>query len=184
MKVAKWCVTMLCLVVLPVQAAGLNTTAVEAYLETLPEVRVLADEMHAQGHGDFFEPEITPGMGTFDPHVRGVTALEREHASMHARLGTIVRDKGFTSAQSWAETGDRIIITYGAVKVEAESPELLALAQSGSTMDPAMLQLLNPEMRMQMEMAMMAAKALAQVSEADKQLIRPYIARLDQAFEQ
>lgn len=184
MRVARWCVAIWCLMALPVWAAGFNAAAVEAYLETLPEVRALADDMQAQGQGDFFEPQIDAGMETFDPHVRGVLALEREYVDMHARLGAIVRGKGFTSTRSWAETGDRIIVTYGAVKVEAESPELLALAQSGSAMDPAMLQLLSPEMRMQMEMAMLAAKALAQVSEADKQLIRPYIARLDQAFEQ
>ncbi|WP_417533952.1 hypothetical protein [Marinobacterium stanieri] len=184
MRTLKYSLVLLWMLASPLQAAGLSATAIEAYLETLPQVRALAEQLEAKGQGDFLKREIMPGTEHFDPHQRGVRALEQQAPDAHAELGRIVTASGFTSAGNWAQTGDRVVLAYGAVKVEAESPEILALAQSGASLDPAMLQMLSPEMRVQMQQAMTMAKAIAQVPAADKQMIRPYIARLDQAFEQ
>ncbi len=178
------CFILLALLALPLQAAGLTSDAVEAYLETLPEVRVLADELEASGKGDLLMKEVMPGTETFDPHQRGARVLQQKEPDVYGRLQRIVTNKGFTSVDNWAQTGDRVVLAYGAVKVEAESPEILALAQSGAGLDPAMLQMLNPEMRAQMEQAIMMAKAISQVPVADRDTVRPYIGRLDQAYQQ
>lgn len=169
---------------LPVKAAGLNPASIEAYLATLPKVRALAEAMQAEGKGRFLQREIMPGEGVFDPHLRGVTLLRQRYPEAHQTLENIVRHSEFTSTESWALAGDRIVLTYGAVKAEAESPQMLALAASGGTLDPDLLQLLDPETRARMELAWKAARILAQVSAADKAVIRPYIARLDRALSQ
>lgn len=175
---------LLALLALPLQAAGLTAQSVEAYLETLPQVRVLADELEASGKGDLLMKEVMPGAEAFDPHQRGARVLREKEPEAYERLQGIVTENGFTSVDNWAQTGDRVVLAYGAVKVEAESPEILALAQSGAGLDPAMLQMLSPEMRVQMEQAIMMAKAIAQVPAADRDMVRPYIARLDQAYQQ
>lgn len=167
------------------QASTLGQTAIEAYIDSLELVRQLGERLQSEGKHGFLEREITPRNGElFDPHTRGVKALQRESADDYSELGRIVRQYGFTSAESWALTGDRVVLAYGAIKAEAESPEILQLAQQMQRMDPQMLQLVPPEMRQQMEQAVSIARTLAQVPAADKRSVRPYTAQLDRVFSQ
>ena len=92
--------------------------------------------------------------------------------------------QGFTSATSWANTGDQVVLAYGAVKVSAESPEMLALSQQGKAQRDMLLQTLPPQQREQLRQALTIADALAQVSGADREAVRPYIAELDRLFAQ
>ncbi len=169
----------------PVLAAALDQLQVEAYLDSLDEVKQLGERMQAAGQGAFLAREVSPRSGQpFDPHQRAVMALKREHAEHYGQLERIVRQRGFTSPESWALVGDRVVLAYGAIKAESESPEMLQLAQQMRGVDPQMLQLLPPDQRLQVEQALAVAESLAQVSEADKQQIRPHIARLDRVFSQ
>jgi hypothetical protein len=181
------CFLFMFLLALPfgVQADSLGEAAIEAYIDSLGPVRQLGEKLQAEGKQSFLEREITPRNGElFDPHTRGVKALQRESTADYSELGRIVRQYGFTSAESWALTGDRVVLAYGAIKAEAESPEILQLAQQMQGMDPQMLQLMPPEMRQQMEQAVSIARTLAQVPAADKQSVRPYTAQLDRIFSQ
>lgn len=170
---------------LSLRAAALEELRVEAYLESLDAVKQMGERMKAAGQGAFLAREVMPRAGeTFDPHQRAVMALKRENAEYFSSLNGIVQQHGFTSPDSWALAGDRIVLAYGAIKAESESPEILQLAKQMQGMDPQMLQLLPPENRVQVEQALVIAEALARVSEADKQQVLPYIARLDRAFSQ
>ena len=176
---------LLLLLPLGVQASALTPASIEAYIDSLPAVRQLGEKLQSEGKQSFLEREITPRSGElFDPHSRGVKALQRESAGDYAELSRIVRQQGFTSAESWALTGDRVVLAYGAIKAEAESPEILQLAQQMQGMDPQMLQLVPPQMRQQMEQAVSIARTLAQVPQADRHNVQPYVARLDQIFSQ
>jgi hypothetical protein len=175
----------LLLLPLGVQASALTPASIEAYINSLPAVRQLGEKLQSEGKQSFLEREITPRNGErFDPHSRGVKALQRESAGDYAELSRIVRQQGFTSAESWALTGDRVVLAYGAIKAEAESPEVLQLAQQMQGMDPQMLQLVPPQMRRQMEQAVSIARTLAQVPAADRHQVQPYVARLDRIFAQ
>jgi len=167
------------------QASVLSQTSIEAYIQSLGPVRKLGEKLQAEGKQSFLEREITPRNGElFDPHTRGVKALQRESGKDYAELSRLVRQHGFTSAESWALTGDRVVLAYGAVKAEAESPEILRLAQQMQGMDPQMLQLVPPEMRQQMEQAVSIARSLALVPAEDKVSVRPYVGQLDRIFSQ
>lgn len=164
----------------PVRAAGLEPLRIEAYLETLAAVRALGERMQAAGQGALLIREITPRPGqAFDPHRRAVRALAREHPARLAELNALVQQRGFTSADSWARVGDRVVLAYGAVKATAESPELLLLAQQLQGLDPQLLQALPPQEQAELQLALVIAQALAQVPEADRRQIQPYIGRLD-----
>lgn len=170
---------------LPALASALDGRQVGAYLDTLGEVKQLGERMQAEGKGALLEQEIRLGVGTgFDPHQRAVMLLKREHADDYVQLNRILQPRGFTSPESWARLGDRVVLAYGAIKAESESPEILLLAQQMQGMNPQLLQLLPPEQRVQMEQALVIADALSRVSEADKQQVRPHIARLDRVFSQ
>lgn len=166
-------------------STSLGQTSIEAYIKSLEQVGQLGERLRAQGKQSFLEREISPRSGeTFDPHARGVRALQRESVDDYNELSSIVRQHGFTSAESWALIGDRVVLAYGAIKAEAESPEILLLAQQMQNMNPQMLQLMPPELRVQMEQAVSIARTLALVSTADKNSVRPYIGKLDQLFSQ
>lgn len=166
-------------------AAVLEKQQVDAYLDTLDEVKQLGERMKSSGLGAFLEREIMPRAGeAFDPHQRAVMALKREHADQHQALMRIVQRRGFISPESWALVGDRVVLAYGAIKVESESPAILQLARQMQGADPQFMQLLPPEQRFQVEQAMLIAKVLSRVPEADKQQVRPHIARLDRVFSQ
>ncbi len=166
-------------------AAALEPLQVEAYLDSLDEVKQLGERMKAAGQDAFLAREISPKAGeSFDPHQRAVMALKREHAEQYAQMKRIVLSRGFTSPESWALAGDRVVLAYGAIKAESESPEVLLLARQMQGLDPQLLQLLPPDQREQVKQALVIAEALAQVPEADKHQIRPHIARLDRVFTQ
>lgn len=166
-------------------STSLGQTSIEAYITSLEQVSQLGERLRAEGKQSFLEREISPRSGEpFDPHARGVRALQRESVDDYSELSRIVRQYGFTSAESWALIGDRVVLAYGAIKAEAESPEILLLAQQMQNMNPQMLQLMPPELRVQMEQAVSIARTLAQVSTADKTSVRPYVGKLDQLFSQ
>lgn len=164
-------------------AAPLEGARIEAYIASLAAVRELGDELRAQGKEDFLAAQILPGKGeTFDPHRRAVAALRAEDPVWLERLEAAVLPQGFTSADSWAAAGDRIVLAYGAVKVEAESPQMLLLAGQGEAEQEMLLQSLPSEQRELLRQALGIARALAQVPAADRQAVRPWVGQLDQLF--
>ncbi|MBV0932580.1 hypothetical protein [Marinobacterium weihaiense] len=165
------------------EAAPLEAASIDAYVGSLTDVRPFGERLQAEGKGGFLAREVMPRAGQrFDPHRRAVEALRREQPDEFARLEQLLRPYGFTSPNSWARLGDRVVLAYGAVKADAESPEILLLARQAEGMNPQLLQLLPPEQRVELEQALLVARALAQVPAQDKARVRPFIARLDRAF--
>lgn len=167
------------------QAAALESARIEAYIASLEAVRELGDELKAAGKQNLLARQIMPRAGErFDPHQRAIRALKRDEPAYYARLEERVLPHGFTSANSWASAGDRIVLAYGAVKVAAESPQMLALAGQGVAEQEILLQSLPQAQREQLQQALVIARALAAVPEADRVAVQPYIGRLDELFSQ
>lgn len=163
----------------------LEPERIEAYIASLKEVRALGDQLKAEGKQDFLARKIMPGAGeSFDPHRRAVSALKANEPQYYSALEERVRPQGFTGADSWALTGDRIVLAYGALKVIAESPQMLALAAQSGPESELLLQTLPEPQRAQLQQALVIAKALSRVPEGDKVAVRPYVAQLDKLFSQ
>lgn len=183
LKQTCWCCLLLLALVPVVRAEPLQQLSVEAYVNSLEPVRQLSERMQAEGRRDFLQQEVLPKSGEpFDPHQRGVKLLQRDSIDDYRELGRVVQQHGFTSAESWARVGDRVVLAYGAIKAEAESPEILQMAAQMEAMDPQMLQLLPPDARQQMDQALAIARAIAAVPQADRELVRPYVGQLDHLF--
>ncbi|KEA64651.1 hypothetical protein ADIMK_1104 [Marinobacterium lacunae] len=165
--------------------AELAPARIEAYIASLAEVRAMGDQLKAEGKQDLLARQIMPRAGeAFDPHQRAIRALKRDEPAYFARLEKSVLTQGFTSADSWAHTGDQIVLAYGAVKVSAESPQMLALAAQGGPEQELLLQTLPAQQRAQLQQALVVAKALSKVPEADRRAVRPYVGQLDKLFSQ
>lgn len=163
--------------------AELVPARIEAYIASLPQVRQLGDELKAEGKQDFLAREIMPKAGqSFDPHQRGIRLLQQQEPGYFTRLEHSVKAQGFTSADSWARTGDQVVLAYGAVKVAAESPQMLALAAQVGPEQALLMQALPPAQRAQLEQAMVIVQAVSQVPAADRAAVKPYVAQLDRLF--
>lgn len=184
-RVNGWLAALLLVAAGVAHAASLEPVRVEAYIASLKDVRSLGDELKAEGKQGFLARQIMPVDGeNFDPHQRAVEALQQDEPAYYDRLEAQVLTHGFTSAQSWAQAGDRIVLAYGAVKVAAESPQMLALAAQSSPEQELLMQALPAEQREQLKQALVIARALAQVPEADRLAVQPYIGQLDTLFGQ
>lgn len=163
--------------------AELAPVRIQAYIDSLDEVRVLGNQLKAEGKQAFLAGQIMPREGqSFDPHQRAVSALKRDEPAYYSKLESSVSKKGFTSAESWAQTGDRIVLAYGAVKVAAESPQILAMAAQSGPDQEMLLMALPEKQRAQLKQALLIAKALAAVPEADRVAVKPYVGTLDKVF--
>lgn len=159
---------------------GLSAVAIEAYIKSLPKVEAMGQRMEEEGRNQAWLQEVVPQAGeAFNPHQRGVALLQTEAALEYAELTGIVTAVGFTSAERWAEVGDQIILAYGALKAEQESPQLFAMASEFQGVNPQMLAMLPPEMRLQVEQAMQIVQAFSQVPVSDRDALRPYLGRID-----
>ncbi|MBV1786837.1 hypothetical protein KQ940_02090 [Marinobacterium sp. D7] len=166
-------------------AAELAPARIEAYIASLSSVRELGDQLKAEGKQELLARQIMPRAGEpFDPHQRAVRTLNRDEPNYFVRLEKSVLQQGFTSVDSWAKTGDQIVLAYGAVKVSAESPQMLALAARSGPEQELLLQTLPEPQQGQLRQALVVAKALARVPEADKRAVRPYVGQLDNMFSQ
>jgi len=166
-------------------AANLEPARIDAYIASLADVRALGDELKAEGKAAFLAGQIMPAEGdAFDPHSRAVEALQRDEPDYFSRLEALVLEHGFTSAHSWAIAGDRIVLAYGAEKVAAESPQMLVLAAQSGPEQEMLMQALPAPQREQLKQALVIARALAQVPDADRAAVKPYIGQLDTLFGQ
>lgn len=161
-------------------AAPLSDEKIRKFMATMPAVQALAGDLEASGKDKAFEIDAMPKAGEpFRPYGKSVEALKARHPDEHARLGAAVRPQGFT-ADSWAAVGDRVVLAYAAEKAAKENPVMLAQMQA---MDPAMLAMVPPEMRAQMETAMAMMEAVKAAPAADRAAVRPHLAALDAMFD-
>lgn len=157
-------------------AAPLTDEKIRNFVATMPAVKTLARDLEASGKDKALEIDAMPKAGEpFRPYAKSVAALKEKHPAEHARLAAAVKPQGF-SADGWAATGDRVVLAYIAEKAAKENPEALAHMQA---MDPAMLAMMPPEMRAQMETAMAMMEAVKAAPAADRAAVRPHLAALD-----
>lgn len=161
----------------PALAADLTTERASRFVETLKPVSELGQRLEAEGKNNSFSFDPMPKEGeTFQPYTKAVEALAGHMPAHHAELKSIVKKQGFTPAE-WGETGDRVMMAYIAAKMEKEEPGAMAQLQA---MDPAMLDMMPPQVKEQMANMMAMMKTVEAVPAADKAAIEPVIPALEE----
>jgi hypothetical protein len=93
--------------------------------------------------------------------------LKAKYPADYSRLDAAVKPQGF-SAIDWGAAGDRVMVAYMALKMENENPQAMAQMQA---MDPAMLDMMPPEMKVQMMQAQAMMATIANASAEDKKAV-------------
>lgn len=102
------------------------------------------------------------------------------------RMEDVVQQHGFSSAEEWGQTGDRIFQAWSALEMGDQSGQVdqeMAKAMEEIDNNPHMSEAQKQQMREMMSGAMSAYKQAANAPEADKQAVRPHIEALRGATE-
>lgn len=105
---------------------------------------------------------------------------------MYNQLEEVVQQHGFSSAEQWGETGDRIFHAWSALEMGEQSGEMnqeMAKALEEIDNNPHMSEAQKQQMRQMMGGAMSAYKQAANAPEADKRAVRPHLEALRAATE-
>ncbi|UTW13925.1 hypothetical protein [Marinobacterium rhizophilum] len=170
---------LLCLLGTPAQAQDLSSQQAQAYVALMPQLRAFADQLDP-ALGQRLRRELQPVTGeAFRPHARGLDILQREQPAQYRALDQLARSGRFVDATSWSWVGDRVLLGYAALKAEAAYPQILELARSMQTMDPALQAMMPPQFQTRVAQIGVMAQEVARVSEADKAVLRPLLVQLD-----
>lgn len=170
---------LLCLLGMPAQAQDLSSQQAQAYVALMPQLKTFADQLDPV-LGQRLRRELQPVAGeAFRPHAHGLDILLREQPAQYQALDQLARSGRFVDAQSWGWVGDRVLMGYAALKAEAAYPQILELARSMQTMDPALQAMMPPQFQTRVAQIGVMAQEVARVSEADKAVLRPLLPQLD-----
>lgn len=175
-----------CLMLLPisVQAQLLNPLSLETYIKSLDAVIPFAENLKKGPHQkDLFGAMQYQAGQPFEPHMQGVQFLQQTIKPEYKTLNKLVSDTGFASASSWARVGDRVALTYAALKIERDNPEFLTMAKQLRGMTDEMKAMLPPVLLQQLKNAEWGISLLSAVDESDKKLLSPYYNQLSPLYQ-
>ena len=155
---------------------ALTADTAKRFVASLPSVEDLGKELEAEGKTDEMRFDTDPKAGQeFKPYSNAVKALKAKYPSDYGRLSMAVKPHWF-SAEEWGAAGDKVMIAYMALKMEKESPDAMAQMQA---MDPAMLDMMPPEMKAQMAQMKAMMETVAAASPEDKKAVAEVEGELD-----
>ncbi len=170
---------LLCLLGTQARAQDLSSQQAQAYVALMPQLKNFANQLDP-ALGQRLRQELQPVSGeAFRPHARGLDILQREQPAQYQVLDQLARSGRFVDAKSWSWVGDRVLIGYAALKAEAAYPQILELARSMQTMDPALQAMMPPQFQTRVAQIGVMAQEVARVSETDKAVLRPLLPQLD-----
>lgn len=163
-------------------ANQLSSADVGKFVEAIPDVEVFASDMKAQGKDKILEGAVKPvdGEKEFSPYSKGVELLKEKFPEDYKHLGDIVTKHGFKSQESWAQAGDNVMLSYMAIKVEQQNPEV---AQSLKNITPEMKAQMPPETQAQVDNAMKMMEIVNAVPPANKDAVKPHLKGIDEWLE-
>ncbi|MEM8770178.1 MAG: hypothetical protein AAGD92_00890 [Pseudomonadota bacterium] len=146
------------------------------FIQTLPAMEKLGDEFNESGKSEFMQKDAMPKAGeAFKPYSTAMASLKKNYPADLKRVSSAVKPHGF-SADQWASVGDRVMVAYMALQMEAEDPRTIAMMEG---MDQSMIDMMPPEARAQMEGVFAMMETVRNVPEADKAMVRKFKPELD-----
>jgi hypothetical protein len=168
----------------PVKAMAADVALTEAlikqFMATMPDIQAFSTGMEKSGKGaaleEAFKANAANAGSNLTPYSAGIASLKEKFPADYAQLAGIVGKHGFSSAESWADTGNEVIKSYMALKMENMGPAATAMMQN---MSPDMLAKLPPEARAQVEKSKKMMDEAAAVPAAEKEAMRPHMSEFE-----
>jgi len=173
------------LVVVPAAAVDkvkpLTESEIDNFISAMPATQEVGEKMQAEGVEIDWVDQMAPKAGEeFRPYSKSLSVLKEEQPARVKELSSAVKPHGFSSAEDWAETGDKAMKAYIAVTMERENPQGF---QMPAEMTPEMLAMVPPQMRAQIEAAMAMMAAVEATPEPDRVAMRKKYDSFDAAID-
>lgn len=177
----RWILTaLMALVILPVQAAGLTTTNVERWIDSMPEIQIWLDARQDA------MPAPSPSQGGDFKAVLDQGIKNLRNASLYQAFDTELGKHGYHSVEEWSDQTARISMSYLAIEMEKEPVTLsqlqaqLTQVEAAEGLPPEQVQAIANMLRS--TIAMM--RKVNSVPVEDKQVVRPYLKQVGQVLSQ
>lgn len=164
-------------------AETLTDQTIRAFISSLEELQSMEDEF-TELTEDLAADEDTMEMPDMSRILSSSVEQMKGHA-MYSEIEDVVRQHGFSSAEQWASTGDRIFHAWSALEMGEQSAQMnqeMARAMEEIDNNPNMSEAQKQQMREMMGGAMSAFEGAANAPEADKQAVRPHMDALRSAM--
>ena len=165
-------------------AETLTDQTVRAFISSLEELQTMEDEF-SELTEDLSDEEDTAEMPDMSRIFSSSIEQMKGH-DMYNQLEDVVQQHGFSNAEQWGRTGDRIFHAWSALEMGEQSGQVnqeMAKAMEEIDNNPNMSEAQKQQMREMMGGAMSAYKEAANAPEADKRAVRPHIEALRWATE-
>lgn len=173
---------------MPAAAGDLTDARIKGFVESLSALDQMAeryddlDELEDIGE----ETQDATQDGEFNPMSMAVREM-RGH-EIHDEFTAIVRDHGFSSAEDWADAGDRIVRAMMAIEMDRQGHgdmrTEMEQAMREMEQNPNITDEQREQMRRQMEQAVSGMEAMADAPQADIDAVRPHADELRRAMEE
>ena len=165
-------------------AESLTDSTVRSFISSLETLQGMEDEFEGLAEDMSMEDE-TEQMPDLS-RIFSSSVEKMEGHRMYRQLEDVVQQHGFSSAEEWGETGDRIFRAWSALEMGEQSGQVnqeIAEAMEEINNNPNMSEAQKAQMREMMGGAMSAYEQAANAPEADKRAVAPHREALRAATE-
>lgn len=156
--------------------AALSNDEVTKFIAATPDIETFAQDMKKEGR-NMEEEVMKDSKGKFEPYAQSVDLLKTKYKDDYKKMGDLVKKHGFTSAEEWANVGDRVMHAYMAIKIEEKNPEAL---KDIPALTDDMKKSMPPETLKMVERQIQVRQTIAAVPKEDKDAVKTQVASLDE----
>ncbi len=177
--------TAACAAVLSFSAAAfageLTSDLAGKFVGSMSDVMTMSEDMRREGKDEVITAaaQPAPGDAVFAPYAKSIAVLKEKFPADYKKLGGLVSKHGFNSAESWATTGDDVMLSYVALKTLESNPQAMASLQAMDNMTPEMLAMMPPEAKAQMEQAKVMMQMVGAVPPANREAVKPFAGEIE-----
>ena len=155
----------------------LSDKDVKQFVAAIGDVEGFADKLKEEGKDKALEAAVEPESGKeFTPYGNGVELLKKKFPEDYTKLTGLVTKHGFKSPENWASTGDTVMHSYMAVKIEEQNPNAFKEIKE---VTPEMKAKMPPEAIQQFERATAMMKLVAAAPAENKAVVKAHMGEID-----
>ncbi|WP_281301341.1 MULTISPECIES: hypothetical protein [unclassified Iodidimonas] len=162
-----------CLFAMPLAAQDLDKSSAARFIESLPEVILLGEDLQESGLAEGFQNALKPSVEHgFSPYQRGTDWMKTAAPESYQKMKDVAADHGFSDVDEWARVGDQVMGAFMAMEMQNIPDESRAMAEQ---MTPDMLAQMPQAVREQIEGMKIMLAAIKDVPEQNIETVRPLV---------
>lgn len=160
-------------------ALALSQADTKKFVDSMSDVLSLAAQMEKSGKNKIIDAKVreTDEEGKFSPYLTASKTLKNEFPDDYKELTNISKKHGFSGAEQWAQTGDRVIEAF--IASEMGSDLLKQIVTSHTQMNQDSLVGLTDEERKRMKQGFAMLQNLTKVPPENIEAVTPYKAVIE-----